>query len=196
MTESKTTTYRAISTMTIEFDNTKITTTTVCQGSDITAFSRKYPPSDMLFADLIDHSEIAVAFISTDYRFERQLEDGSWEKCNDPRRRITPKVARERGMDAQNSRDPLGDSTSYDCDCCDDEGCELCGDEALSQDRYNDRDHLLAVMPLGVKCLCSVCQSNRIEQANFYCSSCNISPVDIMGDICVTCQAWLASFFS
>ena len=71
-------------------------------GSDLDALSRKFPPSEIYRADPLGHVEIEDGLIRFDYRYERQIEDGSWEEISDPRRRITPITDFEREIDEEN----------------------------------------------------------------------------------------------
>lgn len=111
-------------------------------GVDLDELSRLYPPSNIFGADPLFHREIEDGFIRTDYAFERQLPDGSWEKIDDPRRRLTPMTDLERAIDAENRRDFPGDYDTSDdeddyygdtewryvpnCKHCDDRGCAKC----------------------------------------------------------------------
>ncbi len=103
----------------------KVTESVKWIGDDANSLSREYPPSDIWGADELGHSEVEDGLIRFDYRFERQLADGSWVKIDDPRARITPVTEREREIDAENRRLYPGDYF---------DGCDACGYE----DCYGD----------------------------------------------------------
>lgn len=89
----------------------------IWQGSDTAELSRQYPPSEIFGADPLSHSEIEDGLIHFDYRFEHQVEDGSWKRIKDPRRRLTPVTTLEREIDAENRRLFPGDYEDYCPDC-------------------------------------------------------------------------------
>lgn len=130
-------------------------TTTFWEGSDIAELSKAYPPSQVLFADPLGHSELEGGHIRTDYTFERYV-NGMWIEIDDPRVRLTPLTATEMAIDAINRHqfpgdyldeeeefDPYGDDLDphpgYDesdyviCRVCDDEGCALCNPSWLDE---------------------------------------------------------------
>lgn len=111
MTSTKNVTYRVIVTTVNDFlsDDDSVSESIFWEGIDTDQLSRDYPPSEIFGADKLDHREIEDGYIRTDFRFERQTGDGSWEACDDPRRRITPMTAMERAIDAENRRDFPGD---------------------------------------------------------------------------------------
>lgn len=126
MTMTKTTVYRVIQILTNDFgaynfgEPSDVTETIKWSGTDLDVLSIQYPPSQIMFADPLGHSEIEDGLIRYDYRFERQCEDGSWEKISDPRRRLTPITDHERAIDAENRRRFPGDHSFYvgeDCQC-------------------------------------------------------------------------------
>jgi hypothetical protein len=134
MTMTQTTHYRVIEILTNDFGmhnhghSSKVDETIKWSGTDIKKLSRQYPPSNIFGADPLGHSEIEDGLIRYDYRFECQTEDGSWEKIDDPRRRITPMTSLEREIDAENRRDFPGDYITSDCERCGDYGCDECED--------------------------------------------------------------------
>lgn len=105
--------YRVIRTTKTGFGNQNAETSRVWQGSDVAALSTQYPPSEIMGADPLGHSEIEDGFVRTDYHFEK-LVDGSWERCSDPRVRLTPPTTLERAIDAENRRDFPGDYITDD----------------------------------------------------------------------------------
>ncbi len=107
--QTSTTLYRVVSITTQGFIDPMVEENTRWYGSDIDKLSRRFPPSDIWGADELGRSEIEDGFIRFDTRFERQTPDGSWEKCDDPRRRITPMTDLEREIDAENRDRYRGD---------------------------------------------------------------------------------------
>jgi hypothetical protein len=169
--------YRVVSTTTTGFVDPKVDTSIVWEGSDIDELSREYPPSNIMFADPFDQKEIENGFIITRFTFERQLEDGSWEEIDDPRRRLTPVTAYERAIDAENRRDFPGDYiTEDDEDDFSFDNREVWGDVEDDEPEYN----------------CYNCADNGCEVCMTLCVDCRVEPVDTEGDVCMSCQAYYA----
>jgi hypothetical protein len=169
--------YRVIATTTTGFVDPRVDTTVKWQGTDTDELSRLYPPSDIFGADELFQKEIEGGFIITRFCFEKQLEDGSWQEIDDPRRRLTPVTELERAIDAENRRDFPGDyitddEDEYDdyqvsCTNCQDHGCELC--EPVFCTNCNDHG-------------CAECQPDDV------CKKCNqYLPGDVFGGICYGC---------
>lgn len=114
MNTTKTQQYRVVATTTVGFVDPKVTTAVKWEGSDTDELSREFPPSDIFGADDLFQKEIEDGLISTRFTFEQQLEDGSWEEIDDPRRRLTPMTDLELVIDAENRRDFPGDYITED----------------------------------------------------------------------------------
>lgn len=140
MSTVTTTSYRVVKTTTIGFgDDAEHKEQIVWQGTDTKVLSRQYPPSQILGADPLGHSEIEGGHIRFDYRFER-LVGNEWQEIDDPRARLTPMTELEREIDAENRRlfpgdyeqdDPYEDyddpyDPGYYCEHCHDHGCSKC----------------------------------------------------------------------
>jgi hypothetical protein len=177
------------------------------EGTDIDQLSMEYPPSEILFADPLGHSEIEGGYIRTDYRFERQLEDCSWEEIDDPRRRLTPVTDFERAIDAENRRLFPGDyGLADDDDCgCRQRGCPVCDPEDFDDfssgpDCTNCDDHGCATcQPYDVCRICKtflpgylidgVCQGCEWEASRRFCIDCNNELQEAeKGDLCANCE--------
>lgn len=148
--------YRVQHHQTIGFGpDAQVTVSTKWEGASTDQLSRLYPPSTVFGADPLEHSEIEDGFIRSDFTFEVQTSDGSWKRCVDPRRRITPLTTLEQAIDAENRRDFPGDYGDYcinghqDCDDCEpleeeefeDQPweCDFCTDgDCQGQCRYED----------------------------------------------------------
>ncbi len=191
--------YRVLATTTIGFVGPKVDTSVKWEGTDTDELSREYPPSDIMFADPFDQKEIEGGFIITRFTFEQQLADGSWEKIDDPRRRITPMTAFERVIDAENRRDYPGDyitecdqcgyddcrcdDYSVNCTSCDDYGCAKCDTNWCTN---CDNQGCATCDPAGI---CSSCknycdqQYDSLDKDSGLCQSCeyNVS-------LCAQCQ--------
>lgn len=202
-TATDTTSYRVIRITTNDFgkfnngSESKIDEAVLWEGTDTVKLSEKYPPSEIMFADPLSHSEIEDGLIRTDYRFERQLEDGSWEKINDPRQRVTPMTEMEREIDDENRRLFPGDyitededdyddfEGTYSCDSCQDLGCHLC--EPLETCRDCDMDFPVEELSQGI---CAGCMRVRAMELAILCVDCHSVEVDHEGDVCSLCQKW------
>ena len=111
--------YRVIQIVTNDFEGGKKTEEPIWQGEDIDALSRKHPPSEIFGADSLKHNEFEDGWIRNDFRFERQLEDGTWEECPDPRRRLSHgRSDLEREVEAENRRLFPGDYIDEYSDPC------------------------------------------------------------------------------
>lgn len=190
-------------------------TSTFWEGSDIGALSTAYPPSEILFADPLGHSEIENGHIRTDYTFER-LVDGQWQEIDDPRVRLTPRTATERAILAENMRDFPGDydhgdtdddlygqdpydeydqEEQVDCLNCEDRGCQLC-DPSLQEEEDPE--------PLQVICIhckeesdtdSDLCTDCEIELQRL-CPNCSTHHGDTnlqADELCSDCEQYLAS---
>jgi hypothetical protein len=173
MTTTATQLYRVIVTTTTGFVDPKVDTSIEWEGSDTDALSREYPPSNIMFADPFDQKEIEGGFIITRFTFERQLEDGSWEQIDDPRRRLTPISAHERAIDAENRRDFPGDYITED-----DYGYydEPAYDEVDDEPQYD----------------CIYCADYGCGHCKPMCFDCGTEPVAKQGDTCSSCEAYYA----
>lgn len=100
-------------------------------GTDAKTLSYEHPPSDIMFADPLGHSEIEGGHIRSDYDFYERQADGSWQEISDPRVRLTPITEYERAIDAENRRDFPGDYID-ECGYCGSDPC-VCEDD---EDRY------------------------------------------------------------
>ena len=148
----------------------KPSTSIVWQGTNITELSKAYPPSDILFADELGHSEIDGGHIRMDYSFEK-FEDGQWIEIDDPRVRLDPTLtARERAIDKENRDAFPGDygladdeDDQYHCPNCQDQGCELC-DPDFSEQKVED-----STPPNG---WCIDCRSKPALEPNGLCTEC------------------------
>lgn len=199
-------TYRVIKTTTVGFGDEQAESSTIWQGTDTKALSIKYPPSDIFGADPLFQPDIEDGYICFSTRFERQLADGTWEKCDDPRRRITPMTEIEREIDRENRRDFPGDYiTSDDCDRCGGYGCPECEDD----DRYNcDNCHDVGCLfcdpspdcsncddhgcelcePENFPSLCYLCYQPLASNETEICAKC----IDKYTPCCIACQAELS----
>lgn len=107
-------TYRVIKEFTNEFasEENRYTEKVLWQGKNVDELSRSYPPSDVSDADSLAYAELEEGYIRWHYRFESQMEDGTWQKCEDPRNRdfVTDEfLDREREIDLENRRRFPGD---------------------------------------------------------------------------------------
>jgi hypothetical protein len=208
MTMTETIHYRVIEILTNDFGAhnhghlSKVDETTKWSGTDLEELSLTYPPSNIFGADPLGHSEIEDGLIRYDYRFEQQSEDGTWEKIDDPRRRITPVTSLELEIDAENRRlfpgdyitdDEEGEYDEYgpyccdncrdrgceecdpspDCSNCGDRGCEQCDPEAYPpQATCSDCGCWFDADSLTSEGLCSRCEADRLEWAKPRCFDC------------------------
>jgi hypothetical protein len=136
--------YRVIKTTTTGFTSPpEIETGTVWQGSYASELSKEYPPSPIPGADPLGHSEIEDGLIRFDFHFEKTTGNGIWEKCPDPRRRITALTATERAIEAENRRDFPGDYG-----LADDDQEDHYFDDGPDDDELEDDDDIYE--PIGV----------------------------------------------
>lgn len=162
--------YRVIEVLTNDFgafnsgQPSTIDETVKWSGTELDELSRKYPPSEIFGADPLGHSEIEDGLIRHSYRFERQLSNGSWEKIDDPRRRLTPITTLEREIDAENRRLFPGDfATDDDCGRCGGYGCEECEDD----------------------------QREELKPQCYECGDVHTNPALTSDDACKSCQDYL-----
>jgi hypothetical protein len=200
--------YRVIGTTTTGFVDPKIDTFVKWEGTDTDELSREYPPSDIMFADPLDQKELEGGFIITRFTFEQQLEDGSWEQIDDPRRRLTPVTAYERAIDAENRRLFPGDYITdddtdeyddydvpdysydeqehYNCVDCHDHGSAVCDPQGIcSGCGY------YAPQELDEAGLCTPCQQDAIEAAKPHCADCTnllTTPKEVTDQLCTACR--------
>lgn len=177
---------------TVRSGNNQPEPNTLWRGTDVTELSKLYPPSDIMFADPLGHSEIEGGHIRTDYTFQRLVAD-EWITIPDPRVRLNRTMtATERAIDAENRRlfpgdfgeaddeqyDPYGTEGSpwYEepidepvlCRVCDDQGCELCDPNWFDED-------------------------DEPEPPNGYCIDCKSKEATTPGGICAECEAFWAN---
>ena len=196
---------RVVSTTTIGFVDPRVDETVIWQGTDTDQLSREFPPSEIWGADPLGHKEIEDGWIRTDTRFERQLENGSWEEIDDPRCRLTPMTELEREIDAENRRlfpgdyitdddcgrcggygcdeceDPYPEEPEYDCDYCRDFGCPSCEPESFCGECENS-------LSPGEGPLCKRCQDYIEQYADHPCRQCGLVSVAYDVDICDGCE--------
>ena len=194
---------RVVSTTEIGFVDPQVSETVIWQGQDADQLSREFPPSEIWGADPLGHKEIEDGWIRMDKRFERQLEDGTWEEIDDPRRRLTPITEYEREIDAENRQRFPGDYITVDCDRCGDYGCDECEDPYDEPDYDCDycrdfgcpscepekycsdcEDELLP----GEGTLCKRCQDYIDQYADHPCRQCGLVSVTYDVDICDGCE--------
>ena len=118
--------YRVIKITTVGFGQSAAADEgTMWEGKDPDVLSRQFPPSNVMGADLLGNNEIDGGLIRTDFRFERQTNQGVWKGCRDPRRRITPITERGREIDLENRRQFPGDFFNG-CNNCGGRNCDGC----------------------------------------------------------------------
>lgn len=112
-------TYRVIQEFTNDFtsEENRYTEKVHWQGKNVDELSRSYPPSSVWGADSLSYAELEDGYLRWDYRFESLTEDGTWQKCEDPRNRdfITDEFReREREIDLENRQRFPGDYITND----------------------------------------------------------------------------------
>ncbi len=114
--------------------NGEATTSTVWEGDSVDELSTKYPPSEIWGADPFDPFECSD--FSKSYAFETQTESGDWDKCNDPRVRVTPVTDYERAIDEENRRLYPGDYMDDDFDDQREQEwcCQYCNEHVYLED--------------------------------------------------------------
>lgn len=203
------TTYRVVSTT--RTGNDSSTSSIVWTGADLRQLSTQYPPSDILGADPLGHSEIEDGHIRMDYTFE-QLVGGHWQEIEDPRVRVTPVTATERAISAELRRQfpgdfitgeddyPYGqgpydeDDQLYYCSSCKDAGCPQC-----MIDDEEEEPQLTGVICINCEQpsdtdeeLCTSCEI-ELQRVCLYCRSHHGETNLQADDLCDSCERYLAS---
>jgi len=212
-------TIRVVTTTKTGFVDPNVSETTVWQGTDVDKLSRQFPPSEIWGADPLGHKEIEDGWIRWDTRFERLLEDGTWEKIDDPRRRLTPLTDLEREIDAENRRlfpgdyltdddddgyDSYDDSYEddydlepYDCDDCHDYGCERCEPDAYCTECFrmldSDETGVCTSCKQALVERCSYCGTELDPQESELCGGCQNYLDEMSKEYCVMCGRELSS---
>jgi hypothetical protein len=182
MTMTQTAVYRVVRSTSTGFVDPKVQSKTIWQGSNTDQLSMQYPPSTIFGADPLGRKEIEGGYIRITCEFQRQTDDGTWETCDDPRRRLTASTALEREIDADNRRQFPGDygdadddqdvqddhggdpHPQYHCDDCLDTGCSRCYN---CTECFDDGCDLCDTRPL-----CCCCQKTRVDNKDDYCDDC------------------------
>lgn len=165
---------QAVTTTQTGFIDPQVDKTVVWQGTDTNELSLEFPPSDIWGADPLGCKQLEDGFIQIRTHFEKQLDDGSWEEIDDPRRRVTPMTEIEQAIDQENRRLFPGDyATDDECDRCGGYGCEEC-DSPYNEPRYycdSCRDQGCSLCSYG----CESCQDDGCErcQPEHYCMTCS-----------------------
>lgn len=176
----------------------------VWDGYDIRDLSVKFPPSDIFGADPLGYSQIEDGHIRTSYRFEQLMPCGTWETIDDPRVRLTPVMATERAIDAENRRDFPGDYVTeeddydgYDdgpyCHNCNDHGCRQCDP---SSDQCTDCQQWHHLDGLNEHGRCWPCQYDYDEAVKPRCVDCreaHSDPSKQNSDPCNDCEDYWRS---